>query len=87
MYTFQRAVFSRQAQHDLQEPIIVDLNPPIAVGVVTLERLGDLLDHDARAYEPVKRDPRERSPRVRHRRRVLALDELDEAGREAIPGV
>jgi hypothetical protein len=77
---------SRQAQHDLHELIIVDLNPPIAVGVETFERLGDLLDDDTRPHEPVERDARERSPRVRHGRRVLALDELDEARREAIPG-
>ena len=87
MFTFRHAVLSRQAQHDLHEPIIVDLNPPIAVGVATLERLGDLLDHDARTDESVKRDARERSSRVRHRGRVLALDELDKAWREAIPSV
>jgi len=53
---------------------------------MTFERLGGLLDDDARTHEPVKRNARERSHRVRHRRRVLALDELDELGRKAIPG-
>ena len=75
---------SWQAQHDLHEPIIINLNPPITVGVVTLERLSDLLDDDARAYESVKRDARERTPGVRHGRRVLALNEFNEARREAI---
>ena len=76
----------RQAQHDLHKLIIVDLNPPIAVGIETFERLGDLLDDDTRPHEPVERDTRERPRRVRHGRRVLALDELDEARRETIPG-
>ena len=75
----------RQTQHDLHEPIVVDRNPPIPVGIVPFERLGDLLDDHARPHEPVKRDPRERSPSVHLRRRVLDLDQLDEAWRQAVP--
>ena len=52
---------------------------------MTLEQLGDLLDDDTRADELVERDPPEQSSRVRHRRRVLVLDELDEMQREAVP--
>ena len=76
---------SRQAQHNLHEPIIIDLNPPVPIGILTLEHFGNLLDRDACAHEAVKGDARGRPPRVRRRRRVLALDELDEARCQAVP--
>ena len=41
----------------MHELLVVDLHPAVAVGVELLERLGDLLDHDARAHKAVKRDP------------------------------
>ena len=49
---------SREAEHGVHELIVVDLHPAVAVRVELLERLGDLLDHDARAHEAVERDPR-----------------------------
>ena len=52
---------------------------------MTFERLGNLLDDDTRAHEAIERDTRERSPRIHVRRRVLALDEFNEARCEAIP--
>ena len=41
----------------MHELVVVDLRPSIAVRVELLERLRDLLHHDARAHEAVERDP------------------------------
>ena len=49
---------SRQRQDSLQELVIVDLNPTIAVAVKSGERLGYLLHNDARAHKAVERDAR-----------------------------
>ena len=43
---------------------IVNLYPPIAVGVETVERFSYLVENDARAHEAVERDAR-CSPRLR----------------------
>lgn len=52
---------------------------------MTFERLGDLLDDDTRPHEAVERDTRKWNPGIRHGRRVLALDEFDEARCETVP--
>lgn len=83
--SIQPCSFSREAQHDFHEAIIVDLDPPVAIRVVTFERLGDLLDDNTCAHEAVERDARGWIPGIRHGRRVLVLDEFDKARCEAIP--
>ena len=42
----------------MHELIVIELNPPRALRVETLERLGNLLDHDACPDEAVERDSR-----------------------------
>ena len=47
---------SRQTEDGVHELVVVDLHPAVAVRVELLERLGDLLDDDARAHEAVEGD-------------------------------
>lgn len=47
---------SGKGEHRLHEALIPNLDPPIAVRVEPPERLGELLDDDARAHEAVERD-------------------------------
>ncbi len=53
-----RRCVSRRRQTHLHKGIVVDLNPTRTVGVVALERLGERLDHHARAHKAIKRDAR-----------------------------
>ena len=52
---------SREREDGVHELLVVHLHPAAAVRVEPLERLRDLLHHDARAHEAVERDP----PRAR----------------------
>lgn len=52
---------SRQRQDGLHECVIADLNPTILVRVDVPERLGQLLDHDARPHKAVEGDTRNRT--------------------------
>ena len=52
---------SREGEDGVHELLVVHLHPAAAVRVEPLERLRDLLHHDARAHEAVERDP----PRAR----------------------
>lgn len=50
-------ISGRRETH-LHERVIVDLHPTGTVGIVSLERLGERLDHDAGTHKAVECDPR-----------------------------
>jgi len=67
--------------------IIIDLNPPITVGIKSAERFRQRLDHDTGADKAVECDTWRRATGRRGRgfAIIFALDEVEELGVEGVP--
>jgi len=77
----------RGAQAGMDKRIIIDLNPPITVGIKSAERFRQRLDHNTGADKAVECDTWRRATGRRGRgfTIIFALDELEELGVKGVP--